>query len=628
MKTRTNAFYDLLTEAIDDFVDNGFDAQWRLDYWMQRIRLAAEQELIPERELQENLRRTFTSIYERMVERGSVLGQHRGIGRFTLQQVKPKLREELDRRIMASANLIRLNRGEAIESTLRRFSGWATAIRPGGNEQTAERGLAKKQIRKALASLPFRERRVAIDQGHKFTSNLSSILAREGGALAGRWNQHYTNHPRKIHTDRNGEVYAIKGNWALEKGLMKAGPDGYAEDIESPGEYVFCFPGDSKIPYADGVEVAYRYWYSGELSTVVTSSGKTLRATPNHPVLTSKGWVAIGDLNVSDNIIEVSNNTVRKAPSKANKHNAVPTISEIFSTVSVFGLIKPRNGSRRDFHGDGTDGNIDIVFSARPLMFGVKTDFFERVQNLFFTNAYQTRFNSGFFQLFFSRNYTSATSVMRGFSQQFAAFFVKRCPTFIHLLRTYVSHCVVRVFCNSLSIFFGRIFIPSFAGIRTATNSNSSISKPSVYNVSQNSQFLGDRRSAFSRFIQSDDLVNVYQPSLKPTGTGPWFRRVKTRTFVARIKDSIRSVDNPRDFSEGFPFQTKLGNIVEIYREKFSGHVYTLQTVDGWFVTDGFITHNCRCSYTYLYSLRDLPDNMITRKGKEELERVRRELAV
>jgi hypothetical protein len=35
-------------------------------------------------------------------------------------------------------------------------------------------------------------------------------------------------------------VYAIRGNWALDKGLMKAGKAGYYDEITKPGEEVYC----------------------------------------------------------------------------------------------------------------------------------------------------------------------------------------------------------------------------------------------------------------------------------------------------------------------------------------------------------------------------------------------------
>jgi len=235
----TATFFETVTAAVAEFTERGFESQEQLDGWLRRLRAAAERDLIPERELEARVRDALRSIYERMVERGGLLKRHLGTDQFTIARVKPRLHAELSRRTMASAQLIKLNRVEAIETTLRRFAGWATSVPPGGTD-VIERNPVKSEIRRSLVSLPFRERRVAIDQGHKFLANLSEILATDGGAVAGVWHQHYTRNPRPEHTAREGKVYAVRGSWAMERGLMRAGPAGYADEITKPGEEILC----------------------------------------------------------------------------------------------------------------------------------------------------------------------------------------------------------------------------------------------------------------------------------------------------------------------------------------------------------------------------------------------------
>ena len=101
----------------------------------------------------------------------------------------------------------------------------------------------KTGIRKSLAQLPFEERRVLIDQGHKLSASLSEILALEGGAIAGEWHSQWRRagyNYREDHKERDMQVYTIRNNWAMQKGLMKAGPCGYTDDITAAGEEVFC----------------------------------------------------------------------------------------------------------------------------------------------------------------------------------------------------------------------------------------------------------------------------------------------------------------------------------------------------------------------------------------------------
>lgn len=236
------SFFETITDAIRDFEQHGFDGMQRLEFWMQKIRDAAIASLVPESVLDESLRKTFSSIYRTQIEQGLIIKHHKGVSRFTIDRLKPKLRTELDRRMLISRNLIKINREAMIEKTAQRFSGWASSV-PAGGSRAIEVKPVKDNIRKALASLPFEERRVHIDQGTKFLSALNDIIATDGGALAGKWHSEFRRpgyNFRPDHKARDGKIYAIRDNWALQKGLMKAGPSGYTDQITKPGEEVYC----------------------------------------------------------------------------------------------------------------------------------------------------------------------------------------------------------------------------------------------------------------------------------------------------------------------------------------------------------------------------------------------------
>lgn len=250
---KTRSFYDVLTEAIAYFTSHGFMSQERLEFWVRELGLAAERSLPSATKIQAMLRMSLGGIYRRLVEKRGILKKHPGLPLFTLERVQPRLRAELDRRIMASANLIKLNRAASKEKTLQRFAGWATSIPPGGSE-AVDKSKVNNDVRKALKQLSFEDRRVAIDQGHKFTSNLNDILATDGGAIAARWHSHWregipegsdpdakgTYHYRPEHKVRDELVYLIKDSWAHKNGLVKPGKNGYTDDITKPGEEIFC----------------------------------------------------------------------------------------------------------------------------------------------------------------------------------------------------------------------------------------------------------------------------------------------------------------------------------------------------------------------------------------------------
>lgn len=235
-------FYETVRAAVADLAEHGFDSEERVARWATAIRAAAVAGMVPEDVLEDQLRRTFRAIYRREVERGGILRQHPGLPRFTLQQVAPRLHAELERRLAVSRNLIVLNRAAAMDATERRFRGWASSVPAGGSGNT-KRTEESATIRRSLSSLTFVERRVAIDQGHKFAASLSATLAEGGGAIAATWHSHWrqANYDyREDHKERDGRVYLVRGNWAQERGLVKPGGDGYLDEITQPGEEVYC----------------------------------------------------------------------------------------------------------------------------------------------------------------------------------------------------------------------------------------------------------------------------------------------------------------------------------------------------------------------------------------------------
>lgn len=234
-------FAKVLAEAIADLKRFGYSDSQRVFRWVVLLRRALGNSMPPLREMEHLLRLRLTTEFDRLVLRKALLRMHPGVSRFTLDRVEPQLRQELDRRIVAAADLIKLNRDEAIEKTLRRFSGWSTSIPVGGTAaSTAE---PKIDATRPLQSLGFIERRVLIDQAHKLRANLSQIVAKESGAVAAVWHSHWRQAGydyREDHKERDEHVYLIRGSWAHGRGLVKPGNDGYLDGITQPGEEVFC----------------------------------------------------------------------------------------------------------------------------------------------------------------------------------------------------------------------------------------------------------------------------------------------------------------------------------------------------------------------------------------------------
>lgn len=245
MTSKPGTFKSVLDAAVRDMTLHGFDDIARLHEWLRRLRYAAVAAAPLDSTIDTQVAQAMRAAFERAVSPRQIeraqIGIN-GIERFAINQIKPHLRAELDRRILASANLIKLNRDQAIEKTLQRFSGWATSI-PAGGSKVVDKRDTKEEIGKPVSGIPFEVRRVQIDQGHKLIAAVNEVVAHQTGAIAGVWRSHgrHDKHydARPEHLKRDGKVFAVRGNWAMQRGLMNKGI-GYTNEIERPGEEPFC----------------------------------------------------------------------------------------------------------------------------------------------------------------------------------------------------------------------------------------------------------------------------------------------------------------------------------------------------------------------------------------------------
>lgn len=234
-----STFWEVLTKAVADMALHGFSDQHRLQDWIEDLREAAAQELGPPSQSIERLRAALRGMYDRNVVKGAILKRHPGIELVTLKMIEPRLRATLDRRMLASADLIKLNRDQAIEKTLQRFSGWATSI-PDGGSRVVDKLEVKANVSKSLKQASFEERRLSIDQGHKLIANVSAVLAEQTGAIAAKWRHvHQAGYDgRPDHEARDEHWFVLRDSWAMRQGFMRKGP--YSDSMDQPSEAPFC----------------------------------------------------------------------------------------------------------------------------------------------------------------------------------------------------------------------------------------------------------------------------------------------------------------------------------------------------------------------------------------------------
>lgn len=134
-----------------------------------------------------------------------------------------------------------------------------------------------------------------------------------------------------------------------------------------------CLPGSTVVHGALATAV-YRRWYEGQWVEIVTASGRKIAGTPNHPVLTQRGWVGLGQLTEADHLIcDSTGIECSGATTDEDVRDAPPTLAEVFNATAAVVVPERKATAQPDFHGDGRDGYVDVLTAYGVLRLGAFT---------------------------------------------------------------------------------------------------------------------------------------------------------------------------------------------------------------------------------------------------------------
>ncbi|WSN04305.1 hypothetical protein OIE91_11275 [Streptomyces albidoflavus] len=122
-----------------------------------------------------------------------------------------------------------------------------------------------------------------------------------------------------------------------------------------------CLTGDARVHPIGGLRRIYRSWHEGPMFKVETASGDKFTATPNHQVLTRRGWVTVQSLRVGDQLLNAARRDTAHAGVRPEVQDMPPMLSEVYSAARrAFGAERVKGGTV-DFHGDRPVGEVDVV---------------------------------------------------------------------------------------------------------------------------------------------------------------------------------------------------------------------------------------------------------------------------
>lgn len=316
---------------------------------------------------------------------------------------------------------------------------------------------------------------------------------------------------RNDHADADGQVVAMGAPFDVggESLLYPGDPDG------DGGNVINCFPADT-IVASDGIEGSYSRWYEGEMVRVTTRSGGVLTGTPNHPVLTDRGWVGLGALNVADYLVRAAVGSLGTG-AQPDVQRAPSPIGEVHDALTLASRAHRMRGAHVDFHGDGRESDVDVVRTARLLKVG-----------------------------------HHAASAEQGRQPDLAV-------------------------ADLLERAFGRVRLPGeLVGAGLAASPGR----------------VGSRGEALA--LVGGGVRHADRQGLTPVA------RLDASGQKATTDGGAPHAEVGGDGLLRLASEVSADEIVHVERVPYSGHVFNLQTTSGWYIANGIVAHNCRCTVAFL----------------------------
>ncbi|MGW6658847.1 phage minor capsid protein [Rhodococcus sp. NPDC055024] len=342
-------------------------------------------------------------------------------------------------------------------------------------------------------------------------------------------------------------------------------------------EHPNCFPADTMVTSPSGLKAVDKRWYEGDMVVIRTASGNELTSTPNHPILTPEGWVGAGSLKVGQSVFRNSVDVEGSGVDTPDHEDVPAPISEVFDSfrgsVEVTSVSVP--SSAEQFHGDGEGSDVEIVFADRLLSYGVDAQSIQSGgDGELFVGSHRLR---PLFPLGSGLKISDVSDLpLDGF--------MSGSDLPITLLGSHLRPL------ESFGLGSGSLFDVTEPGESGADVRLGDPEVESDLGLSHSGavHFGGFGDPLGARVVGTSDETCVLGGSRDVSG------------FESVVDEGLAYAETVREVCDGLAGLVTEDEIVDIDRRVFAGHVYNLESGDGWYTADSVIVHNCRHTHTLL----------------------------
>lgn len=449
--------------------------------------------------------------------------------------------------------------------------------------------LVDKQIRNARRDQPAltREQLVTNLVGTKKAGYTDGLIPQKGRTWARNLVEtgmsHYANAARDACADTfgdsiEGKVFSNVFDNRTTPQCLHHGQEAHAGKVYARNDpkapriplHMRCLLGDTKITSSGSITGVSKRVFKGKVVTIKTKSGSEITVTKNHPILTSRGWVAAQEIKLEDKLFKelISYPIIGF---NGYDYGVEPTIENIFESFTASGKVSTMEVelSPPEFHGDCSDNEVGII--ATDILLA------EEIDSCIAKHSSKRIFIFGI--VCYSALKSSFCNFAFMLKRKILPFYPKtifngHCPFVfdacefhsLSLLRRSVSN----IYAKLNKSFFGK----NWAKIKLIANKLKPLS-PAVDFENVREQGLYSSSGCHSTLLRSISNFN------------PCIDQDLSYGVVATIEALRYLIDSQ-------PARIISDDIVGIFFTDYDGHVYNLQTLSETYSASGIVTHNCR----------------------------------
>lgn len=328
--------------------------------------------------------------------------------------------------------------------------------------------------------------------------------------------------------------------------------------------HAHCVVGETRVAGV-GLLASMRREYEGPLVRLVTAKGRKLTITPNHPVLTTVGWVSAGDLVEGDHLVCAPFGHL-DCGGVPDVGHVPPTAQELFEASGLLdaAVLDGMPSAAKDFYGEMfPDCDVKVVSPDGLLERALKSTVGEPSEHEGFTRAGLSE---------------SLAGLTLDGERPLGAFLGSGLAT---------TGCVICRGSLSSSLLGGHGGSAEESSLGASTMLDAGVTNPAVNDIPAHSEAVGDGVDALA-ILKGFERAGRWGEDL--------LAGLDACALQSPVDGGVTDAELLRNLGRSDVAPIEVDNLVSLSVSDGCCHVYNLSTKGGWYVSSGIITHNCDCA--------------------------------